>query len=566
MAARKLVLVFIVLGLAIGSLRAAESSMLRKDKRYQLQEPDQLNIVAKSVGRPVPMPQVYATMDTQHVIDAKAFSFQYAKGSVVCNLLSNAFNRYYKIIFKPLEYEMFEGRHSLVKPIRRGGKATNKSTGASVLKRVVVNIHEPCEDYPSLESDESYTLEVAGDFASIGSRTLWGSLRALETFSQLVIEDQDGTYLVNDTYIQDFPRFNHRGFLLDSSRHFLDPNIIKVHLEAMAANKMNVFHWHIVDDQSFPYQSYTFPEMSDLGAYDPYNHVYTSSDVSDIIEFARQRGIRVIPEFDSPGHTMSWGKAIKILTECYTDGKPNGEVGPIDPSNNGSYTFWRSLLKELVSVFPDKYIHLGGDEVDFSCWQSNPQIAKFMETMGFGTDYSKLEQHYMQELLDVVNEVSPKTGYIIWQEVIDNNVKVKPDTVVEVWKDSWPQEMAMVTKLGYRALLSSCWYLNYISYGADWVNFYKCEPFNFTGTDQQKELVIGGEACMWGEYVDGTNVITRTWPRSSAVAERLWSSVNVTDLNDAASRIEEHRCRMIRRGIRAEPFQGSGWCDYEVAA
>ena len=127
----------------------------------------------------------------------------------------------------------------------------------------------------------------------------------------------------------------------------------------MSATKMNVFHWHIVDDQSFPYESITYPDMSVKGAFDPYNHVYTSHDVQDIIAFARVRGIRVVPEFDSPGHTLSWGNAIPMLTPCYKGNVPNGQFGPIDPSNNVTYTFWESFIKELATVFPDKYLHLG---------------------------------------------------------------------------------------------------------------------------------------------------------------------------------------------------------------
>lgn len=516
-------------------------------------------------GRPVPLPQIYNTSDSQSFLNHREFAFVYEKDSVICDVVTLALDRYANIIFEPHLYEINKNRPNRVRKIETEQRREFRDQ-ESMLKKLLVNVQQPCEDYPKLESDESYTLDITEEIASIVANTSWGALRALETFSQLVIENDRGEYLINSTYIHDFPRFNHRGILLDTSRHYIDTNIIKTHIDAMAANKMNVFHWHIVDDQSFPYQSYSYPELSKKGAFDPFNHIYTSSDVKEIIEFSRQRGIRVVPEFDTPGHTLSWGKSLPILTPCYSDSKPDGSYGPMDPTNNSTYTFLRTFIKELADVFPDKYIHLGGDEVDFSCWKSNPNINEFMDKMKFKDDFSKLEQYYIQNLLDIVKEVSPSTGYMIWQEVVDNNVKVKPDTVVEVWKDPWPKEMNTVTSHGYRTILSTCWYLNYISYGRDWQNYYKCEPLDFDGTDAQKELVIGGEACMWGEYVDGTNVIPRTWPRTVAVAERLWSARDVTDLSDAADRIEQQRCRMIRRGINAEPFNGPGYCDYEVTS
>ncbi|CAF0706116.1 unnamed protein product [Brachionus calyciflorus] len=510
------------------------------------------NVVPITKGQIFPKPQNQVTFDNRNILNKKNFHFEYSKESQVCDVISIAFNRYYKIIFGSQYLRNMNDVPSQLK------------SDASSLNRLLVNVHEPCEEYPSLESDESYTLEISTGLASLESKTLWGALRGLESFSQLVVELDDGSLSVNNTLVNDFPRFNHRGILLDTSRHYIRPSILKVHLDAMEANKMNVFHWHIVDDQSFPYVSYTYPELSKMGAYNPYTHVYTSQDVKEIIEYARLRGIRVVAEFDSPGHTESWGKGVPILTNCYDGEKPTNEFGPIDPTKNLTYSFLKTFVKELTQVFPDKYLHLGGDEVDFSCWESNPAITDFMKEKGYGKNYSKLEEYYMQNLLDIVNEVSPKTGYIIWQEVVDNNVVVKPDTVVEVWKDPWPEEMAMVTNLGYRALLSTCWYLNYISYGDDWIKYYNCEPMDFKGTDEQKSLVIGGEACMWGEYVDGSNVISRTWPRASAVAERLWSAQNVTSVRDAQGRIEEQRCRMLKRGIKAEPFNGSGHCEYEV--
>uniref|UniRef100_A0A8C2F6K0 Beta-hexosaminidase subunit beta n=1 Tax=Cyprinus carpio TaxID=7962 RepID=A0A8C2F6K0_CYPCA len=323
---------------------------------------------------------------------------------------------------------------------------------------------------------------------------------------------------------------------------------------SMAMNKFNVFHWHIVDDQSFPYMSRTFPELSQKGAYHPFTHVYTPSDVKMVIEFARMRGIRVIPEFDTPGHTESWGNGqLDLLTPCYSGSSPSGTFGPVNPILNSSYDFMTQFFKEISTVFPDAYIHLGGDEVDFRCWESNPDIQKFMAQQGFGTDYSKLESFYIQRLLDIV--AATKKGYMVWQEVFDNGVKLKDDTVVEVWMgNKMEEELQNVTRAGFTTILSAPWYLDYISYGQDWQHYYKVEPLSFPGTDAQKKLVIGGEACLWGEYVDATNLTPRLWPRASAVAERLWSDKSVTDVGNAYNRLVQHRCRMVKRGIPAEPL------------
>ncbi|XP_055791875.1 beta-hexosaminidase subunit beta-like isoform X1 [Salvelinus fontinalis] len=501
-----------------------------------------------------PLPQKVKMSTVAFKLSGASFQIVDAKESssgASCSLLQNAYRRYDEYIF----------------PISRMQGQNKKKAFASDVSELqvwITSADSECDSYPSVTSDESYELSVDSPVAVLKAPKVWGALRGLETFSQLVYEDEYGAKSINRTEIQDFPRFAHRGLLLDSSRHFLPIKVILANLEAMAWNKFNVFHWHIVDDQSFPYMSRTFPQLSQQGAYHPYTHVYTPSDVKMIIEFARLRGIRVVSEFDTPGHTQSWGKGQKdLLTPCYSGASPSGSFGPVNPILNTTYDFMAMFFKEVSTVFPDAYIHLGGDEVDFSCWKSNPDIQKFMAQQGFGTDYSKLESFYIQRLLDIVTTTNK--GYMIWQEVIDNGVKLKADTLIHVWKGNQQQyqaEMARVTASGYQALLSTPWYLNRISYGQDWQAAYKADPQDFNGTDAQKKLVVGGEACLWGEYVDATNLTPRLWPRASAVGERLWSGKDVKDINDAYSRLIQHRCRMVQRGIPAEPLF-TGYCAHE---
>jgi len=469
-----------------------------------------------------------------------------------CDILQAALVRCFKNTFGYIRGDDRSDSTLKFKPSKR----------ANQLDSLDVVLTAPCENYPYLEMEESYTLDVDIGRATLQSSSLWGILHGLETFSQIVYQDEQDLYQVNVTQIQDLPRFAHRGVLLDTSRHFLSKKILKRNLDAMSYNKMNVFHWHIVDMQAFPYESRVFPNLSRKGSFHPFTHVYTHEDIAEIIEYARIRGIRVVPEFDTPGHTKSWGEGQpNLLTKCYTNGTLNGKVGPIDPSKNETYTFIRSLMGEVAQVFPDKYIHLGGDEVGFDCWKSNPDINIFMKVMGFNQTYAKLEEFYAQKLLDIVGSLNK--GYIVWQEVVDNGVKVKPDTVVEVWTGNMSSELFNVTKKGLRTILSTCWYLSDIKTGADWKERYICEPQNFTGTPEQKELVIGGEFCLWGEYIDGTNLISRGWPRGSAVAERLWSPRSVNNTAHAEPRLEEHRCRMLRRGLAVEPVSGPGFCRFE---
>ncbi|XP_077987384.1 beta-hexosaminidase subunit alpha-like [Glandiceps talaboti] len=513
------------------------------------------NITISTPGTPWPLPQSLI-VNTNLVYVLRQSRFEFVAVGITCDLLDKAFQRYRDIIFD--EEESIVGIEN------------------NLLRQLEVEVTgtKGCEKYPGHESIESYTLSIEDGVGSLRAEEVWGVLRGLETFSQMIYQlddDKGHEYYIKDSAVDDFPRYKYRGIMLDTARHFMPMDTVRKNLDAMAYNKFNVLHWHIVDDQAFPYQSKTFPEMSEKGAYDPVYKVYTQRDVAEVIEYSRLRGIRVIPEFDTPRHMDSWGKGIpNLLTECWANGKPSPPHGPINPILNSTYDFLKQFFSEIVDVFPDTHVHLGADEVSYACWQSNPDIQEFMDTTGWGDDYHKLEEYYNNKLFDIVTDLGAQ--YIIWQDPIDSNVTVNDQTVVEVWKDTelwsifppFQESLEKVTKLGLQTILSACWYLNYIDYGPNWEKFYLCEPTDFTGTEEQKNLIIGGEACIWAEYVDGSNVVSRLWPRASAVGERLWSAKDVTDLDDAALRLDQQRCRMVRRGIQAQPIS-PGYCGkYEV--
>ncbi|XP_008275047.1 beta-hexosaminidase subunit alpha isoform X2 [Stegastes partitus] len=497
-----------------------------------------------------PLPQTLISSTERFPLSPQAFYFGYGRQSAAqqgCSVLDEAFKRYFSLIFP--DYTSAYGilRFSTDKPFT-----------------VEVSVDRAdCDGYPDENSSERYNMSVFAGRASLKAETVWGALRGLETLSQLVYQDDFGSYFVNKTDIEDFPRFQFRGILLDTSRHYLPVQAILKTLDAMAYSKFNVFHWHIVDDPSFPYQSRTFPMLSSKGAFHPMTHIYTQSDVRRVISYARMRGIRVLPEFDSPGHTKSWGQGQPdLLTPCYKGGIPSGTFGPVNPALPSTYQFMAALFKEVSSVFPDSYIHLGGDEVDFSCWKSNPYVRAFMQKMGFGSDFTKLEAFYMEKIVNITSALN-KTS-IVWQDVFDYHERRSSLSVVEVWREGcYLCEVRRVVKAGLRVILASPWYLDQPGPTHNWARYYTVWPLAFKGTEEQKKLVIGGEVCMWGEYVDATNLTPRLWPRASAAAERLWSDEKQTsNVDKAFPRLQDFRCKLVRRGIQAEPLY-VGHCKQE---
>jgi hexosaminidase len=454
-----------------------------------------------------PKPNFCSSSPQLNTIDPKEFQIQYNDSWSNCDLILDLVNRYSVIFFNDDCSMLSKGRSSA-----SSREALNDTPSLPYLKLVITQFE--CPSIVPVDTDESYLIKVQNGTAVLIASEVWGAIRGVETFAQLIkVDTLNGasSFVINNVKIEDSPRFSFRGFLVDTSRHFLPIRYLLQTLDAIAINKMNVFHWHIVDDQSFPYTSVHFANLTKQGRFSS-NHVYSRSDIAKVIGYARLRGIRVLVEFDTPGHTLSWKGARKtLLTPCYSDSKPNGQFGPIDPTKEANYHFLHQFFDEVTQVFPDSFLHLGGDEVPFDCWKSNPEIVKFMARNSIST-FEQLESFYFGRLLKIVGNLDRK--YIVWQEVFDNRVELDPSTIINVWKGSreeYQQELQDVTGRGFQAILSSPWYLNEISYGIDWHKYYQVEPRNISGSDAQKDLIIGGTACIWGEYVDASNLISRSW-------------------------------------------------------
>ena len=285
----------------------------------------------------------------------------------------------------------------------------------------------------SAETDESYSLTVSVDGAAkLTAPTVFGALHGLQSLLQLFELPPPGgvaqphcRYLLRGLpwQIDDAPRFSHRAMLLDTSRHWLPMAAIQNHIIAMEMNKLAVLHWHIVDFQAFPFRSEAMPALV-KGAYSEHE-TYTAADVSAVVKFAKERGVRVMMEIDTPGHSASWAAGYPEAVAACPSQTPG--TAALDPSSNVTYEVVRALLEEVGKLAPDSFFHLGGDEVRFACWNESSRVKAFMRQRGFGccedANFAKLEQDYENRLLQIAAEVLPGRTIMLYQEVYDNNVK-----------------------------------------------------------------------------------------------------------------------------------------------
>lgn len=396
---------------------------------------------------------------------------------------------------------------------------------------LVIQCDRAGEPVQSVREDESYKLEVTTQQARLAAPTPVGVLRGIETFLQLVDLDAQGIG-VPAVRIDDRPRFPWRGLLIDVCRHWMPEPVIKRNLDAMGALKLNVLHWHLSDDQGFRIESKRFPRLHETGSD---GHYFTQEQVREIVAYARDRGIRVVPEFDMPGHTTSWFVGYPELASApgpYSIERAWGIFDPaMDPTREELYTFLDAFIGEMAALFPDEYFHVGGDEVNGKQWDRNPRIQAFKREHGMTSD-EDLQAYFNRRLLPVVEKHGKKM--IGWDEILHPDLP--KNIVVHSWRGQ--KSLAEAARQGYMGILSNGYYLDLIQPASFHYQVDPMEGETAGLTQEDKSRILGGEACMWSEYISPENIDSRIWPRAAAVAERFWSPQHVKDVESMYRRME----------------------------
>ncbi|MGC2399143.1 MAG: beta-N-acetylhexosaminidase [Acidobacteriaceae bacterium] len=437
--------------------------------------------------------------------------------------------------------------------VRRELTLLGRTCGGDVLRSTIdhpgsphpsflINVAAPGEQVQTIDEDESYQLQVTPEEATLTAPNDLGAMHGLQTLLQLATMQQ-GACVLPAVKISDAPRFRWRGFMLDVSRHFEPVSVVERTLDGMAAAKLNVFHWHLSDDQSFRAESKKYPRLTEVASEGEF---YTQDQLREVVAYAHARGIRVVPEFDMPGHGSSW-----IL--AYPDLSPKAHLttlpvvygmptAVLDPTRKSTYKFIDNLVGEMGNIFPDAYFHIGGDEVQGEAWLADPDIAAFMKKKGF-TKPAELQAWFNQQLEEILKKHHKKM--IGWDEILDP--ALPKNIVIQSWRGE--ASLADGARQGYQGILSAPYYLDAQKTSAQ---MYLADPIpaDTTLTPEQQKLILGGEICMWAEQLNAETLDSRLWPRTLAVAERFWSPQGDRDVSDMYQRLRVNSLKLEDLGLR----------------
>ncbi|KAF7996750.1 hypothetical protein HCN44_002396 [Aphidius gifuensis] len=461
----------------------------------------------------------------------------------------------------------------------------------------IVGLIDPDNVKITLETKESYSLKITREnkkmiSVAIEAESYFGIRNGFSTLSQLIVFDEfyNKIQIVRDVTIIDSPVYPYRGILLDTSRNYIDKATILRTIEGMGMSKLNTFHWHITDSHSFPYVSKTLPKMSKYGAYSP-QKIYTPDDVKEIVEYGLVHGVRILPELDAPAHVgEGWQWVGDDATVCFKAEPWNKycvepPCGQLNPASEKVYEILEGIYGDMIEDFKPDIFHMGGDEVNMTCWNSSLVITDWMKKiqgwnlkMDSFIDLWALFQERAYEKLKKANG-GKDLHVVLWTSGLTtdkNLMKLDPKRyIIQVWTSGDDMTIGRLAEGNYKMIISnydalyldcglSAWVgegTNWCSPYKGWQKIYKNSPLELLkrqGYESKKHLILGGEAALWSEQVDSTSVDSRLWPRAAAMAERLWGEPE-TSWSQAEQRMLRHRERLVSRGILADSLEPE-WC------
>ncbi|MED6195297.1 Beta-hexosaminidase 1, variant 4 [Stylosanthes scabra] len=364
-----------------------------------------------------PLPAEFTSGDEVFTVDPSLELVVDGAGGA-SDIVREAFERYRKIIFEHSGSDYVAGRFRFKRVLR---ESIISEYDVSQLK---ITVHSDNEEL-QFGVDESYTLLVSAGEVTIEANTVYGALRGIETFSQLCAFDYTTkTVQIHKApwVIHDQPRFAYRGLMLDTSRHYLPATVIKQIIDSMSYAKFNVLHWHIIDEESFPLEVPSYPNLWN-GSYTKWER-YTVEDAYDIVNFAKTRGINVMAEVDVPGHAESWGAGYPDLWPSPTCREP------LDVSKNFTFDVVSGILTELRKIFPFELFHLGGDEVNTDCWSQTPHVKQWLQNNNFAT--KDAYRYFVLKAQEIA--LSKNWTPVNWEETFNAfPSKLSPQTIVHNW-------------------------------------------------------------------------------------------------------------------------------------
>jgi len=411
-----------------------------------------------------------------------------------------------------------------------------------------IEIHFDRNSDLTIHADESYSLIVKETKIKIHAKSDVGALRGLETLLQLVAHNETN-YFFHGVAIDDAPRFVWRGLMIDAARHFQPIAVLKRNLDAMASVKLNVFHWHLTDDQGFRIESKVYPKLHELASDGLY---YTQDQIKDIVAYAYDLGIRVIPEIDVPGHASA------ILTAYpeygskdnyeYSIERFSGVFDPtLNPTKESTYLFLDALFSEIAPLFPDDYFHIGGDENEGKHWNENKEIKVFKEKLNLKTNHD-LQTYFNIRLEKILKKLDKKL--MGWDEIMTPTM---PTTaVIHSWRgenEGLPKGGSLISaaKKGYQTVLSNGYYIDRM---LSVEHHYSVDPIGTIElSSEERKRILGGEATMWSELTTPLVIDSRIWPRTAAIAERFWSSKEVNNVDSMLKRLSDVNKKLEELGI-----------------